>query len=201
MKTCSITYQEDQKKQQDTTLEETCNSVADAPKVKLSTKKLLKGHINKVNSVHYSGDSRLVLNIDLLIFIQEINRNISPILSDLNKYLFRHCVTGSLDGKLIIWDSWTGNKVQVIPLRSAWVMSVAFAPSGNFVACGGMDNMCTVYDVNNRDATGSAKIVRELLGYEGFLSSCRFLEDKKIITGSGDMKMYPYLKNYTIIFY
>lgn len=102
----------------------------------------------------------------------------------------RHCVTGSLDGKLIIWDTWTGNKVQVIPLRSAWVMSVAFAPSGNFVACGGMDNMCTVYDVNNRDATGSAKIMRELLGYEGFLSSCRFLDDKKIITGSGDMKMY-----------
>lgn len=47
--------------------------------------------------------------------------------------LFRHCVTGSLDGKLIIWDTWSGNKVQVIPLRSAWVMSVAFAPSGNFV--------------------------------------------------------------------
>ena len=149
---------EDQKKQQDTTLEEACSGAADAPKVKLSTKKLLKGHINKVNSVHYSGDSR-------------------------------HCVTGSLDGKLIIWDSWTGNKVQVIPLRSAWVMSVAFAPSGNFVACGGMDNMCTIYDVNNRDATGSAKIVRELLGYEGFLSSCRFFEDKKIITGSGDMKI------------
>ncbi|XP_015108755.1 guanine nucleotide-binding protein subunit beta-2 [Diachasma alloeum] len=150
--------QEDQKKQQDTTLEEACSSVADAPKVKLSTKKLLKGHINKVNSVHYSGDSR-------------------------------HCVTGSLDGKLIIWDSWTGNKVQVIPLRSAWVMSVAFSPSGNFVACGGMDNMCTVYDVNNRDSTGSAKIVRELLGYEGFLSSCRFLDDKTLITGSGDMKI------------
>lgn len=45
----------------------------------------------------------------------------------------RHAVTGSLDGKLIIWDTWTGNKVQVIPLRSAWVMSVAFAPSGNYV--------------------------------------------------------------------
>lgn len=25
----------------------------------------------------------------------------------------RHCVSGSLDGKLIIWDTWTGNKVQV----------------------------------------------------------------------------------------
>lgn len=25
----------------------------------------------------------------------------------------RHCVSGSLDGKLIIWDTWSGNKVQV----------------------------------------------------------------------------------------
>lgn len=50
--------------------------------------------------------------------------------------------------------------------------------------------MCTVYDLNNRDATGSAKIVRELLGYEGFLSSCRFSDDNNLITGSGDMKMY-----------
>ena len=166
--------------------------MADAPKVKLSTKKLLKGHINKVNSVHYSGDSRSVLIVDPAKSTVTIVSNLEPIKMDIT-FFFRHCVTGSLDGKLIIWDSWTGNKVQVIPLRSAWVMSVAFAPSGNFVACGGMDNMCTVYDVNNRDATGSAKIVRELLGYEGFLSSCRFLEDKRIITGSGDMKMYPHL--------
>lgn len=56
-------------------------------------------------------------------------------------------------------------------------------------ACGGMDNMCTVYDVNNRDSSGAAKIVRELAGYEGFLSSCRFLDDTHIVTGSGDMKI------------
>lgn len=149
---------EAQQKLADVTLDSACSELADAPKVRLTTKKLLKGHINKVNSVHYSGDSR-------------------------------HCVTGSLDGKLIIWDTYTGNKVQVIPLRSSWVMSVAFSPSGNFVACGGMDNMCTVYDVNNRDSTGVAKVVRELAGYEGFLSSCRFLDDKNILTGSGDMKI------------
>ncbi|XP_077302112.1 guanine nucleotide-binding protein subunit beta-2 [Arctopsyche grandis] len=148
----------DQAKNADVKLQDKCSDIADAPKLRLQTKKMLKGHINKVNSVHFSADSR-------------------------------HCVTGSLDGKLIIWDTWTGNKVQVIPLRSSWVMSVAFAPSGNFVACGGMDNMCTVYDVNNRDATGAAKVVRELAGYEGFLSSCRFLDDKRILTGSGDMKI------------
>ena len=68
-------------------------------------------------------------------------------------------------------------------------MSVAYAASGNLVACGGMDNMCTVYDVNNRDTTGNAKLVRELAGYEGFLSSCRFLDDSHILTGSGDMKL------------
>lgn len=56
-------------------------------------------------------------------------------------------------------------------------------------ACGGMDNMCTVYDLNNRDSNGGAKMVRELLGYEGFLSSCRFVDDKTLITGSGDMKL------------
>ncbi|BES87509.1 unnamed protein product [Nesidiocoris tenuis] len=150
--------QEDQAKVADCKLSEKCADVAAAPKLRLTTKKLLKGHINKVNSVHYAGDSR-------------------------------HTVTGSLDGKLIIWDTWTGNKVQVIPLRSAWVMSVAFAKSGNFVACGGMDNMCTVYDVNNRDGSGASKITRELLGYEGFLSSCRFLDDMTLITGSGDMKI------------
>ncbi|XP_050309270.1 guanine nucleotide-binding protein subunit beta-2 [Anthonomus grandis grandis] len=150
--------QEAQKQCADTTLESCCSAVSNAPSVKLSTKKLLKGHLNKVNSVHYSGDSR-------------------------------HCVTGSLDGKLIIWDTYTGNKIQIIPLRSAWVMSVTYAQSGNFVACGGMDNMCTVYDLNNRDASGVAKMSRELAGYDGFLSSCRFLSDQHIITGSGDMKV------------
>ena len=78
-------------------------------------------------------------------------------------------VSGSLDGKLIVWDCWTGNKiqvdnllykdpfeqmsVQVIPLKSAWVMTSAFSPSGNLVACGGMDNMLTIYNINSRFGT------------------------------------------------
>ena len=40
--------------------------------------------------------------------------------------------------------------VQVIPLKSAWVMTSAFSPSGNLVACGGMDNMLTMYNINSR---------------------------------------------------
>jgi guanine nucleotide-binding protein subunit beta len=49
--------------------------------------------------------------------------------------------------------------------------------------------MATVYDLNNRDSSGVAKMIRELAGYEGFMSSCRFINDKKLLTGSGDMKM------------
>ena len=40
------------------------------------------------------------------------------------------------DGKLIVWDSYSTNKVHAIPLRSSWVMTCAYAPSGNYVACG-----------------------------------------------------------------
>ena len=52
------------------------------PRAKASCRKVLKGHINKVTCVHFSGDSR-------------------------------HAVSGSLDGKLIVWDCYTGNKTMV----------------------------------------------------------------------------------------
>ena len=48
-----------------------------------------------------------------------------------------------------------------------------------------MDNMLTVYDLNNRDGSGAAKITRELAGYEGFLSTCRFLEGFLIGSAAG----------------
>jgi guanine nucleotide-binding protein subunit beta len=49
---------EEQQKVADCKLAEKCADMAEPPKCRLSTKKLLKGHINKVNSVHFSGDSR-----------------------------------------------------------------------------------------------------------------------------------------------
>lgn len=50
--------QEEQGKVADCTLAEKCGDLGDIPKIRLVTKKILKGHINKVNSVHYAGDSR-----------------------------------------------------------------------------------------------------------------------------------------------
>ncbi|KAJ3477588.1 hypothetical protein NLG97_g8801 [Lecanicillium saksenae] len=69
----------------------------------------------------------------------------------------RHLVSASQDGKLIIWDAYTTNKVHAIPLRSSW----------------------------QRD--GPTRVARELSGHAGYLSCCRFINDRSILTSSGDM--------------
>ncbi len=39
-------------------------------------------------------------------------------------------------------------------------MTCAYAPSGNYVACGGLDNICSIYNLNqNRD--GPTRVARE----------------------------------------
>ncbi|KJZ76258.1 Guanine nucleotide-binding protein subunit beta [Hirsutella minnesotensis 3608] len=98
----------------------------------------------------------------------------------------RHLVSASQDGKLIIWDAYTTNKVHAIPLRSSWVMTCAYAPSGNFVACGGLDNICSIYNLNQQ-RDGPTRVARELSGHAGYLSCCRFINDRAILTSSGDM--------------
>jgi len=94
-------------------------------------------------------------------------------------------VSASQDGKLLVWDAVTTNKIHAIPLRSSWVMTCAFSPSGGFVACGGLDNICSIYNLKSRELP--IRVCRELSAHSGFLSCCRFLDEKQIITTSGDM--------------
>uniref|UniRef100_A0A3B3SQS7 Uncharacterized protein n=1 Tax=Paramormyrops kingsleyae TaxID=1676925 RepID=A0A3B3SQS7_9TELE len=77
----------------------------------------------------------------------------------------RLLVSASQDGKLIIWDSYTTNKTHAIPLRSSWVMTCAYAPSGSYVACGGLDNICSIYSLKTRE--GNVRVTRELPGHTG----------------------------------
>lgn len=74
--------QAEQEKVADAKLAEKCGDMSDIPKIRLLTKKTLKGHINKVNSVHYSGDSRYVSNSFLtcsLIPHTNFHRNFHPL--------------------------------------------------------------------------------------------------------------------------
>ena len=124
------------------------------PRVVMKVRRVLKGHLAKIYSMHWSADKR-------------------------------HLVSASQDGKLIVWDAYTTNKVQAIPLRSSWVMTCAYAPSGNFVACGGLDNVCSIYNLRSRE--GPVRPARELSAHTGYLSCCRFINDRQILTSSGDM--------------
>ena len=61
------------------------------------------------------------------------------------------------------------------------MMTAVFAPSGNLVACGGMDNMLTIYDLNNRDSNGVAKMIREITGYEVRVGNLRYFSVEVVL--------------------
>ncbi|KAG8934040.1 guanine nucleotide-binding protein subunit beta 1 [Tulasnella sp. 417] len=141
----------------DSTLRAVAAEVEPLPRIIMRARRNLRGHLAKIYAMHWAAD-------------------------------IRHLVSASQDGKLIVWDAPTSNKVHAIPLRSSWVMTCAYAPSGNLVACGGLDNICSVYNLRNKEgAAGAPKGAKELSAHSGYLSCCRFLSDRQIITSSGDM--------------
>jgi len=132
-----------------------------SPKLNIKNRKVLKGHFAKIYAMHWC-----------------LNKSSD----DYGKQL----VSASQDGKLIVWNAFTTNKVHAIPLRSSWVMTCAFSPSGTRVACGGLDNICSIYNLQSKEQP--IKVARELAAHTGYLSCCRFTEDgSKILTSSGDM--------------
>lgn len=119
----------------------------------LKLRRSLKGHFGKVTSMHWAGNS---VNL----------------------------VSASQDGKLIVWNAVTTNKLQAISLKSTYVMTVGIEQSkGNLVACGGLDNLCTIYRLNNAAGTATPT---EMASHDGFLSCCRFFNEHQILTASGD---------------
>ena len=109
-------------------------NVAGAPKYHIKNRKVLKGHFAKIYAMHWCHSDA----------------------AETNKWL----VSASQDGKLIVWNSASGNKVHAIPLRSSWVMTCAFSPSGKKVACGGLDNICSIYNLDSKEQP--IKVAREL---------------------------------------
>jgi len=125
-------------------------------KVALKSRRVLKGHFGKIYALHWATHDS------------------------------KQLVSASQDGKLLIWNANTTNKLYAIPLRSSWVMTCAFSPSGDFVASGGLDNLCTVYRVPTKEAPNANKTQAELAQHEGYLSCCRFIDNSQIVSCSGD---------------
>eukprot|EP00461_Guttulinopsis_vulgaris_P003959 UN03960 len=128
----------------------------------LQSKRTLRGHFGKIYAMHWSPANPQLL------------------------------VSASQDGKLLLWNAFTTARIQAIPLRSSWVMTCAFSPNGKLVASGGLDNICSVYRVNENmtlaqmESNQRQQPVAELTGHEGYLSCARFVTDNEIVTSSGD---------------
>jgi guanine nucleotide-binding protein G(I)/G(S)/G(T) subunit beta-1 len=88
------------------------------------------------------------------------------------------------DGQLVLWNAMTKRRLQTISPKTQWLMTCAYERGNNrLVATGGADKICFVY------VTGQAGVVRpsaELKGHDGYLSQCRFVDERDIITTSGD---------------
>jgi len=117
-------------------------------------RRTLKGHFGKVYALHWSSEESRL-------------------------------VSASQDGKLIIWNAKTTNKTLAIPLRSSWVMTCAFETTTNqLVACGGLDNICSIYKLKEDGPVNRAD--KELAAHDGYLSCCRFMGTTRLLTSSGD---------------
>ncbi|GLT86234.1 hypothetical protein SLE2022_043880 [Rubroshorea leprosula] len=98
-------------------------------------------------------------------------------------------VSASQDGRLIVWNALTRQKVHAIRLPCAWVMTCAFSPTGQSVACGGLDSICSIFNLNSpTDNDGHLPVSRMLIGHKGYVSCCQYVpnEDSHLITSSGD---------------
>lgn len=97
----------------------------------------------------------------------------------------RHMVSSSQDGKMLVWDAFTTNKEHAITMPTTWVMACAYGPSGSVVACGGLDNRCTLYPLSLDEDPAAKK--RVIATHTSYLSCCKFTNsDQQILTGSGD---------------
>lgn len=123
----------------------------------IKSRRILRGHFGKVYAASWSGDSV-------------------------------HLVSASQDGKLIIWNGVNFNKIQSIPLTSSWVITCAYEQTVNrLVACGGMDNICSIYRVDKSGGGGGVvRTTQELVGHMGYLSCAYFASERVVLTASGD---------------
>lgn len=130
---------------------------ASTVKFNFQTKRSLTGHFGKVYALDWSSEPNMVLS-------------------------------ASQDGKLIIWNALTQLKKAAITLTIPWVMTCAYEKEHNrFVACGGLDNNCSIYDVSAASGVGAGVAPpTRLEGHDGYLSSCKFLDGRRMLTSSGD---------------
>lgn len=95
-------------------------------------------------------------------------------------------VSAAQDGKLIVWNALSESMLCAVSLQSSWVMACAFSPNGKMVASGGLDNWCSVFNLDFDSASNTQGPAHVLDQHEGYLSCCKFIGNEEMLTSSGD---------------
>lgn len=148
--------EEEREKLHDVELNKVAEKVEGLGAFTMKTRRILKGHGNKVLCMDWCKDKRRI-------------------------------VSSSQDGKVIVWDAFTTNKEHGVTMPCTWVMACAYAPSGCAIACGGLDNKCSVYPLSlDKNENLNAK-KKSVAMHTNYLSGCTFTNsDMQILTSSGD---------------
>jgi len=92
--------------------------------------------------------------------------------------------TGSDDGTIKVWDSFTGRLIRTLAGHTSYILSVAFSPDGRSLASGSADNEARVWDVQ------SGGLLRTLLTHSDIVYSVAFSPDgRTLATASNDRKI------------
>uniref|UniRef100_A0A8C5AQY9 Guanine nucleotide binding protein (G protein), beta 5b n=1 Tax=Gadus morhua TaxID=8049 RepID=A0A8C5AQY9_GADMO len=148
--------EEERAKLHDVELNQVAEKVELVSALSIRTRRVLKGHGNKVLCMDWCKDKRRL-------------------------------VSSSQDGKVIVWDGYTLNKEHAVTMPCTWVMACAYAPSGCAVACGGLDNKCSVYPLSLDKNENLAAKKKSVAMHTNYLSGCSFTNsDMQLLTSSGD---------------
>ncbi|KAK1805397.1 hypothetical protein P4O66_019713, partial [Electrophorus voltai] len=159
----------------DTDLATAAAGVSPTPTIQPKTRRTLKGHLAKIYALHWATDSSLLY--------------LAPHCCQANGQCFTGWQTPYMGYPLWKQDK-SGelknkrgfDRINAVPLKCSWVMTCGYSLSGNLVASGGLDNICTIYNMR----TPVVKTVKELDAHTGYLSCVRFLSDSEVLTSSGD---------------
>ncbi|KAM9764733.1 guanine nucleotide-binding protein subunit beta-5b isoform 1-T2 [Menidia menidia] len=148
--------EEERGKLNDVELHQVAEKVELVGALSIKTRRVLKGHGNKVLCTDWCKDRRRL-------------------------------VSSSQDGKVIVWDAFTLNKEHGVTLPCTWVMACAYAPSGCAVACGGLDNKCSVIPLSLDSTENLAAKKKSVAMHTNYVSGCTFTSsDMQLLTSSGD---------------
>uniref|UniRef100_A0AAQ6AK28 Guanine nucleotide binding protein (G protein), beta 5b n=1 Tax=Amphiprion ocellaris TaxID=80972 RepID=A0AAQ6AK28_AMPOC len=135
--------EEDRGKLNDVELHQVAEKVEVVGALSIKTRRVLKGHTNKVLCMDWCKDKRRL-------------------------------VSSSQDGKVIVWDGFTLNKEHGMSMPTTWVMACAYAPSGCAVACGGLDNKCSVIPLSLDSNENCAAKKKTVAMHTNYISGCTF---------------------------